>query len=369
MHPDFLKPIEKQAGRRKQPLVVEALAALAQHLGPGAKLPTARELARALNVNGLTLTRSLEQLENRGILRCLQGSGIYVEAGAQQKRVALVFGENIFSPASSEFGSLMLRHSAKRAAEHNERVSFYIDMAAFNGAQVPANQDLVDALREKKIDGIIIVARSSEEQETWLRKQGVPVVRAVARMGSLVTKCDAVTYDYRELVRRAVERMKLSGCRSFGLFAPLAEHAEIFREELLAVGVKPEADWIYHPDNDDSFPADLHEAAGRDFAEDFLIRCSRRKKSQRYPDGLVVTDDLLAGGVLRTLGDGGVKVGSDMQVVAHRNKGSSALSEWESAVSFILFDPEEIALALFRTLEDLMNGQPSRPPTFIPPLT
>ncbi|XHR31079.1 MAG: substrate-binding domain-containing protein [Chthoniobacteraceae bacterium] len=359
---DTLQPIPGNS-RHKQPLVIEALTDLARRLGPEAKLPTARELSRALGVTGATLARCLEQLEGRGVLRCLQGSGIYVEAGVMQKRVALVFGENIFSAATSQFGSLLLQYSVARATASNERFSFFLDTPAsngvINGSSVPVHQDLVDAVKDGKIDGIILVARSSVEQEAWLRSQGIPLVTAKARSGAFVEGC--FDFDYRKLICLGVENLVKAGCRTVGLFGAMAEHKEMFCAALKSFGLPEKTLWIDAPINDDhSFPAELHEQFGSEMAKRFLVNCGCRTKKSiataDLPEGLVISDDMMALGALPVLARNGIKLGKQLKVASHCNKGSSTLSAWENVITLLPFDPEEMVAALFKDLEAQMNG-------------
>lgn len=364
----LLSPIAGDS-RRKQSLVAEAVEELAKKLGPDAKLPTTREMAAALEVTGATLALALRELEGRGILHCRHGSGIYVAPGAAQKRVGLIFGENIFSPGASEFGSLMLRYCETRAAQRNERFSFFLDRPALhgemNGAAVPAHQDLVDALKGGRLNGLIIVGRSSEEQERWLRAQGIPVVRAVARLGSCMVESGAVSFDYQELIAQGVERLRKAGCRTVGLLAPLREHGEMFRAVLHARGMTAAERWIVRPDTDDSFASELHDEMGREFARRLL---DGTPGDGALPDGLLITDDMMASGALPELQKAGLKIGRDLKVASHANKGSRLLAKWDKAIFRVEFDPAQAAEAMFQSLEALMNGESSGRAAFVEPI-
>ena len=369
---ETLQPISSPP-RRKQPAVVEALLGLSQILGPGAKLPTARELSKRLGVTGATLTRCLEQLEARGVLRCLQGSGIYVEAGVHQKRVALVFGRNIFSAGSSAFGSLVLKHCIDRASEHNERFSFFLDTPAFhgvmNGSDVPAHQDLSDALNQGKLDGIILVARNSVEQEVWLRSQGIPVVTAGGiRRGAIANNPGIVCFDYQELIRQGVDRLRGAGCRTVGLIGALREHEEILRNALQARGIPVKEKWIISPPTDEPIPEEDLPAYNAAVAKQFLAQCgwSARSTPSDLPDGLLLTDDLMANSILPALAGQGLRIGQDLKICSHANKGSETLAEW--GILRVEFDPADMATALFDVLEAAMAGTTLPSPYLIGPV-
>lgn len=335
---------------------MEELSRLARKLGPGAKLPTAREMAATLGVTTTTILRSLDRLERQGVLRRRQGSGIYVEEAARQKTIALVMGQDIFSAASYHFGALLLQYCTKRAAIGNERFSFFIDTflksSAGDQRQTPAHQDLVDALQDGKIDGMLLLARSSVEQEVWLRSHGIPLVGMEGRVAALDRENPTVMVDYETLIDMGVSRLKEKGCCTAGLMGILAEHRGMFEKALKRHGLTGAEKWQVLPKHEDSSLAPLHVKIGRDFGTAFLRQCEGRG-----PDGLIITDDIVARAALPVLREGGLKAGQDLIVCTHANKGSIVLSEWMTDIHLLEVDPEELVSAMFGLLEGLMAGE------------
>jgi len=352
-----LKPISGPA-RRKQSAGINALLALARKLGPGAKLPTTRELAKALGITGATLTRCLENLESRGVLRCLQGSGIYVEKGVLDRRIGLVFGYNIFAEEESAFGGQILKYCATRAADRHEYFSFFLDLPVMkglmNGTEVPAHQDLSDALKQGKLNGIILVGRNSVEQEDWLRSQGVPVACAEARRGAVSNVPGIVCFDYESLVFQGLERLKRAGCKQVGLLAVLREHEEMFRQGLRKFNLSTHEKWIFTPPTEEPIP----QTERRDFhthvARKFLELNNWKKDKNSLPDGLIITDDVMTTGACAVFADEGLKIGEDLIICSQANKGSGTLDPLD--VLRVEFDPEDMATALFDVLETMMDG-------------
>jgi GntR family transcriptional regulator len=75
------RPIFAQIGE----LLVEQV--LDGSLGPGARLPSARELAASLEVNPNTAARALQELADSGLARCERGTGYFVaESGPSLAR-------------------------------------------------------------------------------------------------------------------------------------------------------------------------------------------------------------------------------------------------------------------------------------------
>lgn len=175
---------QTQAAPSKREEVKSYLRDEAQRVGSGGKLPTVLELRGKLGVAKATVNSALEELEVEGIVRRRRGSGIFASEDISQKRIGLVFGGNVFEVGRSPFYSILLARSLARAVSHGEKFSFYIDVPTEGGdPSFPAHQDLMDALARKRLHGILLVSRSSPEQEAWLRAQGVPLVSDSPRQG------------------------------------------------------------------------------------------------------------------------------------------------------------------------------------------
>jgi len=349
MQTPTLSPV---TGRRKQPMVIDALTALAKQLGPGMKMPTALELARGLGVTVTTLDRCLGKLEERGIISRRQGSGIYVSDRVAEKRVGLVFGKNIFQPGFSAFNLLLLQHCERRAAEKRERFSFYLDTPSLNGGEngVRVHHDLLDALQNQRLDGLLMTQKRNSEQELWMRQQGLPVV---VLSGEPIAP-GSVWMNAVEMVRMGCRELLARGCRTLGLFGMLNEHRPLFIEAMNSLGVPIREEWVISPGPDEYPEAHVHEQMGRDFVNAIMSRCGG---ASGLPDGIVMTDDILTMGACAEFESQGVSLARDLQVASHSNRGSTSLAPWENSLVRMEFDPQEIVEAMFSTLETLMSGQ------------
>ena len=85
-------------------------------------------------------------------------------------------------------------------------------------------------------------------------------------------------------------------------------------------------------------------------------------------DGVVINDDMMTRGALVAAKKLGLTIGSDLKIATHANKGSSALSEQESALTLMELDPNDFVEAMFGMLERLMaGGELSANPVLVSP--
>lgn len=367
-----LKPIEKSA-RSKQARVMAEIHRLAKRLGPGAKLPTVRGLSKQLDVNSVTLNKCLEKLEARGVLWCRQGSGIYVAAGVNQKRIAMVFGANAFDRDTIGFGSLMVRHAAKFADHHSRRFGFFVSDLSTHGIQdgrpIPVHQDLANALRSGKIDGIILLSRNSAEQEEWLRSQGVPVLAIDTFQGEDPTTLreNVFYFDYESLIRQGVEELHTAGCRTMGFVTASLECEELFRTTLRQRQIPVQEHWILNCSEWLKDPLRSHESCGTEMAQRLLSECGRRAEGAGLCDGLLISDDVIASGFLPVLASHGIRVGKDLVVCSHGNKGADALTGWN--ILRMQFDIEELASLVIDRMDALLASTPPFPAFLVKPIS
>jgi DNA-binding LacI/PurR family transcriptional regulator len=349
-----IQPIK---ARNKRPEIVESLTRLARRLGPKTRLPRTRELSKALGVTLATLDQGLRQLEERGLIERRPRSGIFVSPRILQRAVGMVLGCDIFSTKDGAFYSILLDRCAKRAASQRERFSFFLDLPNQNQSEsgLLVHQDLVDALTAGKLDGLLVAAIFGKDQQEWLRSQNVPAV-----CFNFDGSPGSVEVDMNEMIHMAAKELTKSGCRNLGLMAPVPPHAELFRRAAQDFGFSFEESWIFCGGGAGEY--DSYESMGKDYARQLLERGKGASK-RNLPQGLIITDDIVARGACPCFAHRQIVIGRDLKIASHCNKGSLVLTEWEGALIRCQFDPEEIAEAMFSMLETLMDGGSLSPDT------
>ncbi|HSI83159.1 MAG: substrate-binding domain-containing protein [Candidatus Methylacidiphilales bacterium] len=344
MSQSLLKPI---VGRHKQPEVVKALIQLARHLGPNARLPRVREISKSLRVTVVTLDQALRQLEERGLIDRRPRSGIFVSPRILQRAIGLVLGGDVFSSKDTSFFAILLEQCARRAEKHNERFSFFLDSPSLNRGSSDSmmHQDLIDAIGAGKLDGLLVASSQGQEQENWLRSQGLPLASLSASEAP-----GTVALDGKELIRMGVAELKRQGCKRLALVGVLPGDAQVFRDAVAAEDLQLHEPWV----NCKKGWGLKYDSEGATYTKSILETLDSEGASA---DGLLVTNDVMARGVCTAIESRGLVIGRDIKVITHANKGSLLLSQWQNALTLCEYDPAEIAEAMFEILEAMIDGQ------------
>jgi DNA-binding LacI/PurR family transcriptional regulator len=364
-----LSPVKHQT---KTQALTSSLLQLAEQMGPDARLPTMQELSQSLHVSMMTLNRALSELEAQGVIYRRQGSGTYVSPRPAQRTIGLVYDRDIFHTGTSPFCGLLVDEARRRAASGDEKFSFYLAIPSAEGE--PVHEDLVEDIGKRRVDGILFVGEANPKAAKWLQKQKLPLV-ALAYTPVAPWR---VKIDWPQVAQLGVETLAAQGCKKIGLWVPLGvglgrvggaksfPELDAFRDALKAAGLKYNEKHVWQLENlTDEVPATPgvtnqeqgYRAAFETFAD---------KKDA--PDGLVILDDMMTRGALVTLDQLDIRVGQDVKIATHLNRGSDALRGHREVVSTIEIDPAEITQAMFDMLETLMEGEtPETSPLLIEP--
>jgi DNA-binding LacI/PurR family transcriptional regulator len=338
--------------RSKQPYVIEKVTKMAIDSGPGAKLPTAQKLAKQLGVTLTTLDRSLGKLESKGIINRRQGSGIYVSNTLLSQRVGLVFGRNIFQFGSSAFYLLLLQHCEQRAAKENQLFSFYLTPPHHDTDSSVEffNPELANALKQGRIDGLLMCEVRDQEQENWIHAQKIPTI-TLAPGGPF----PSVGIDSNFLINASAKALAAKGCKTIGLLGIVSQNRIAFEKAAKKHKLKIHPNCVIHPQDDQEPPFDRHEPMGYEWMKQAVQQCGGITK---LPDGIIISDDILARGACLYMKDAGIRIGVDLQVVSHANKGSLVLEYWQDSLILAEIDPKDVVDTMFKQLELLMSNAP-----------
>jgi DNA-binding LacI/PurR family transcriptional regulator len=365
------------AGGKKTAMVRKQLREMALQTGSGGKLPTVRELRSRLGAANTTLNDALRDLQSAGVLDRRHGSGIYVSTRIRQKRVGLVFGGNVFTPGVSPFYSMLVEHCGLRAGTHGLSFSYFLDIpeAQRDGRAVFVHRDLEESLRGRMLDGLLLTWPRSTEHTRWLRSQGIPVVAfdLPFRPGHVVSA------DHGEIVKQGVRALCEQGCRriallsSLGYARPYEDDRQAFAAAMAECGLEVRPQWMLERPGQElsrfgEYALTNEEQGYQLMNELFRGWGENGCRAEDYPDGVVFIDDMYTRGALVAAWKLGVRIGRNLRIATHLNKGSSALRGYEQELTLLEVDLQKLIEAMFDMLESLMAGErPEREMVMIRP--
>ena len=331
----------------------------AHTLGPGAKLPTVIEMRDELGVSMATLDAALRELEEQNILTRRHGIGVFVSSELHTTAIALVCDSSFLRAAGhSPFWELLLEAAQHRARAGGER--FELHLAASGGdLGAPLQRGLTRDIKDRALDGVIGVGLY-EDAVRWIEAQGVPFVSIFgpvfgARSASVnFDKARFLALGAAQLAARGSKRVALwqvepVGCDE-GCLLGQAEEARLFERLARKHGmtVAPPIQLA----GESAASLSRHEQ-GVALAGQFAA------PRAGWPDGVLISDDMLTHAALMHLRQLGVRVGEDAQIVTHANAGSRVLEGHGVPLTLLEYHPTETVEAAFGALEALLRtGQP-----------
>jgi DNA-binding LacI/PurR family transcriptional regulator len=286
---------------------------------PGAQLPTQSVLQQRFGASSVTIQRAFDVLAHDDFIQAFGRRGTYVvEAPPHLSRYALVFRHHPHHDAPD--WTTLYTALIQQAASQNGPMQ-RIEVCA----GVTAREDdvqytrLVREVRRQRLAGLIfvdgmrglentpllceemprvLVASDYDVPDAMMQGEGAPGVSLV------------VSIEMQSLIERAVEHLHSTGKRRISLLshrAPGDALEKTFLREVKKRRLQTHEHWLQSM-----------AIAHRDGARRLMQLLVHRSTPER-PDALIITDDNLVQPATRGLHDAGVKVPSQMTIVAHAN--------------------------------------------------
>ncbi len=343
----------------------QELTDLARQLGPGAKLPTMVELCSRTGVSVMTLDRALGELVARNVIVRKNGVGIFVSPNIDKRVISLACDPTFFhSTGASPFWNMLVNQARNRAEAHNEQIDLHYMSIVGDTLELPFA--LRADIAAHRVNGIIYNG-NFEAGVNEIEEAGVPVV-VFSGPGSHI-----VEIDFHELIRQGAELLARQGCRKVALWTPdwtvispseieglRAGNAAAFRAGLDAGGAP------YMPElvRENHVYVNPGPWVTRSGSQDPGYRTAMATFSQPrflWPDGIVISDDMMTLGALAAMQEAGVRPGVDVMIATHGNRGSYVLNGWYDKIKVLEIDPGVVVATMLDVLERLMNGDQDVP--------
>ena len=322
---------------------------------PGARLPTASELAEVWGVSSFTVHNALVSLVKEGLLFRRPGAGTFVAEELRKLTcVAVYFGRNLsMAPATVVYHHL---HHAlcKKLGDQEIAVQAFIDSRP-EASQTEPYEPLVRAIENNEVQGLICLY-FNQFDIVGLKKLPIPTV-----FYSRLKIPNTVTFDIRQFFDLSLQQLRSQGCRSVGLISACPSSKDgvnyaPFSSEFLTLapryGFEIRDEWIHAPQTD--LLSEQMEQFGYD-------RFQKLWSGSHRPDGLIVWPDVLARGVAWAIREDRVSVPEELRVVFHRNEKLSFLCPFPA--SWMELSMNDTADALIQQIQRQFDGKQAEPIT------
>jgi len=220
----------------------------------GGMLPSLRQLSQDMEVNHLTVSRALRDLEEEGLVEVIPRKGIFINSVQQKlEKVELI---TFFSEKQSLFDIAAcvmqgMKEKSDGAVVHGRSISI---------PPIPSAEQLLEQFREQEVSAAIFLGAGYLDplQEALLIhgvSRQIPVVIAGCPLESLSLDC--VYGDPRPQLREYLQASYAKGLRRFAYLGStikrihIQERFEAFKEFLLDHGIRWERQFM-PPENLDS---------------------------------------------------------------------------------------------------------------------
>lgn len=300
-----------------------------RHL-PGQRLPSYTEMGREFGVGRAIVQRAIETLKQDGFVYSVDRQGLYV---VQSPPHLHQYGI-VFSALPGESGWTRLTGVLTQEAHRIEENDPFVRFRFYFGLRNPETQrEVVIRLRQDilthRLAGLIFAPRTSDLlNEPELADLNLSAA-SLWSMDAGDPRATRIDTDVPALLRRALAHLKHAGRQRIAILhmadtTSRLKHAEFFAE----AGLDCHTPWI--------------QRIGRShpqFAADTVSLLMDYRHDVR-PDGIIIADDTLVEPVLAGLKACGVRLGQDIDVVAHANWPCESMHN--SAVTRIGFDMRDV---------------------------
>ncbi|MFA5866094.1 MAG: GntR family transcriptional regulator [Phycisphaerae bacterium] len=318
----------------------------------GDVIPSAKELSNKHGTSPLTARKAVETLVSKGVLVAKQGLGTFVSQRPTLQSVGVVLGVGSEPNSQGVLGQgrylQLIENGCNRWSErHLLKCQTYLYHS--DKESMAPNSSLWRDVCEDRLDGLILVGHPSEKLAVELIRRRIPVV-AIAQTSTAVPY--VVKADYRNMMDQAVELTVSTGRKGLGLIGGVTvngpDRNEFTKEAFILACVEKclsiRREWIKVTD------APITQEEGHRLTMELLDGSDR-------PEGLIVSDDVLAVGVCKALTERGIKVPETMTIITHSNAGSAPIN-FAVSLTRMEFNPSAMVEQAANMLTNMIRGEP-----------
>jgi DNA-binding LacI/PurR family transcriptional regulator len=354
---------------------------------PGNRLAPLRELAEEFGVSHSTVDEALQNLVRQGWLEQRAGKGVRVVNELPHRVVAFVSEEESRSWGSSLAEQLIMQGINEILSDAGYQTKIYGLYDPHDEKPLikkPFLNDAIERARDGMLSGMILrgnpenVARFAQQAKEIKNVPNLPFVRV--QSNSFGNEAH-VHIDLKSMVSMHIKYLREVGCRNIafcsGSTRSTREHVDfqvsVFKEELLNAGLKFDPRNIIQIVIEDDAEAKYGYGIFEHISYGLFSRYwSQAKADGNLPDGLAVTDDIVARSLSLALLRDNVKVPQDLKVITSTNKGSGVyfpfpFMQCEINISELGKEASRLILNQLGGDEEAWHAKSLIKPTLLPP--
>ena len=353
--------------------VSNQLRSLALSMQPHEKLPTMTEMCEQIGTSRATLSEALDELELQQVIYRQQSKGIFISPHIDRKTICIIFDSSLLEMGASSFWGNLLsactQLAQQRAQTQKEYHSIHLIIRKpAQDSQLP--EEVMHMIQTQRVHGVLSIGLNTFAQENVTHPISVPKTTTEVLTQSNIP---AVTFaafgrwmiaqDYQHLIWLCVHQLAQQGCQKIGLWTPVYYRDNAYHKQQYDIfpyflaGHQLTYDPAVVKDISSCLPLDSMNTLTLQEQGYLLAKHIFGDPDVVHPDGLVIIDDMMMEGAFAAFHQLGVQLGKDVTIATHANAGSLRFFDHLTGVTVIEFDPNDIAQALFSTLDILLAGQ------------
>ncbi len=272
------------------------------HFPPGSRLPARLDVERRYEASSVTVQRALTQLAQEGFVRVDRTLGSYVtDAPPHLSHYTIVFPKSPHGVDPWNMWYATLLSASKIVAEQRGitiEPAFDID----SHIDTPSYIHLVDTIQSSRVAGLIFsVPPMALEGTPICEHPNLPRVVATSHeVYHSVSRADSPLLT-------AMNVLKESGRNRVAMFASARQDVSGFTRAAEECGLESRPYWVQRVD-----------LASPDTARD-IVQLLMSPENTVHPDAIYIDDDNLIDAVVAGLLGAGIRVPTDLEIVAHAN--------------------------------------------------
>ncbi len=260
------------------------------NLCAGDRLPPQETIRAELGLGNATITRALEELKREGILATKRRVGTYVvdpNADGYPARIIGIGSLQSGDPGVGPFFSCLLHHILTHLTELNCHAVIFHCKPTYGkwGIGLDYFPGLKRNVKQKRLDGVILMADISKQAWNWLEKNHMHPIF----VGASTYALSGVMIDYRESTQQAIQILLNEGIKKPGVVIHEGITSKFVKSEFLKVTSRLK--------NFDPKTFYFEEPQGKNAPPTMIDKIYSLPKSKR-PDGLAILDDQLANKII-----------------------------------------------------------------------